>query len=217
MKWVENGVSKKVFECSNDKKNIFLIGDSIRKGYCETVRNELADRAEVFYVTDNCRSTQYVIFNIKAWAGSFDDAQKVDVVHFNCGHWDVAHWNGYDTSLTSENEYAKNIKMIIDLLRKFFPNAKLIFATTTPMNPDGGSTGGVNPRSNGEIDRYNAIATAVAEENGVAVSDLNSFMRDWSRESYIDTCHLTPSSFAMLGKEVARRLRAYLFGTHGEG
>ena len=86
MKWVENGKADEVaFVCSDDKPNIFLIGDSIRRGYCETVKNRLADEANVFYVNDNNRSTQYVIFNIKYWADMFDDCEKVDVVHFNCG------------------------------------------------------------------------------------------------------------------------------------
>ena len=213
MKWVENGAADSIFTCSDDKPNIFLIGDSIRRGYCHTVKDELADAANVFFVDDNCRSTQYVIFCMKRWVALFDHPEKVDVVQFNCGHWDVAHWHGYRTCLTSEDEYAKNIQMIIDLLHMFFPNAKLIFATTTPMNPDGGSQGGPNPRSNDAIDRYNAIATAIDEQNGVAVSDLTRFVRGWGAENFTDYCHLTRDAFATLGVEVARRLRAFVGAT----
>ncbi len=210
MNWVENGISEVAFQCSKSKANIFLIGDSIRRGYCATVKERLADAAEVFYPTENCRSTQNVITSLKNWAGMFDHPDRVDLVHFNCGHWDVAHWNGYELSLTSADEYAKNIKMIITQLKHFFPRAKLIFAATTPMNPVGGSTGGVNPRSNEDIDRYNRIAAAIAEENGVEISDLNSFMRSWGSEYFTDTCHLTPEAFVLLGDEVARRLRMYI-------
>ena len=39
MVWVENGNTSVIFKCNDSKKNIFLIGDSIRKGYCETVKN----------------------------------------------------------------------------------------------------------------------------------------------------------------------------------
>lgn len=210
MIWMENGNSSVVFKCNDSKKNIFLIGDSIRKGYCETVKNTLSDDAEVFYFDDNTRSSQYIIFNLKKWANMFDDTSKVDIVHFNCGQWDVAHWNGYEFSLTSVDEYAKNIRAIIVLLKKFFPNAKLIFATTTPMNPDGGSTSGVNPRSCEEIDRYNSVAVKVAREHGVIINDLNGHMKSWTSEYYIDTCHLTPSAFALLGKEVARVLKKHI-------
>ena len=210
MVWVENGNASVIFKCNDSKKNIFLIGDSIRKGYCETVKNTLSNDAEVFCFGDNCRSSQYIIFNLKKWANMFDDTGKVDIVHFNCGHWDVAHWNGYEFSLTSVEEYAKNIRAIIRLLEKFFPNAKLIFATTTPMNPDGGSTGGVNPRSSEEIDRYNSVAVKVATELGVIINDLNGYMKNWTSAYYIDTCHLTPSAFALLGEEVAHQLKKHL-------
>ncbi len=37
MKWVENDESGAAFRCSADKPNVFLIGDSIRRGYCKTV------------------------------------------------------------------------------------------------------------------------------------------------------------------------------------
>ena len=40
IKYVENGDADKVFYLSENKKNIFLIGDSIREGYCEIVKNE---------------------------------------------------------------------------------------------------------------------------------------------------------------------------------
>lgn len=210
MKWVENGESAVEFCCSNEKKNIFLIGDSIRKGYCKTVKEQLCDVAEVFYLEDNCRSTQYVIFNLKRWAGMFDNCSKVDLVQFNCGQWDTAHFNGYEFSLTGSEEYAKNILAICVMLKRFFPNAKLVFATTTPMNPDGGSTGGVNPRSNEEVDEYNRIATKIVASQGISVNDLNAFMRSWGSEYYKDTCHLQPFAFALLGGEVARYLRTKL-------
>ena len=208
MSYIEDGNSNTEFVCSKEKNNIFLIGDSIRLGYCETIKQQLSDCASVFYINDNCRNTQYVISNIKRWAGLFDNTDLIDVVHFNCGHWDVAHWNGYEQSLTTEGEYAKNIEMIIKLIQKFFVNAKIIFATTTPMNPDGSI--GNNPRYNSEIDRYNKIAVEIAEKNGIVVNDLNGFTRNWGSENYRDYCHYTPTAFENLGKEVAARLKKFI-------
>ena len=37
MGYIEDGKSKKQFICSDAKKNVFLIGDSIRQGYCASV------------------------------------------------------------------------------------------------------------------------------------------------------------------------------------
>ena len=58
-KYVEEGAASAEFICSDTLPNIFLIGDSIRKGYCKTVKDELAGKAEGFYVDDTAaaRST----------------------------------------------------------------------------------------------------------------------------------------------------------------
>ena len=67
------------------QKEYFLIGDSIRMGYCASAREALSDVAEVFYVADNCRNTQNVITNLNGWANMFDDPTRVDMVQFK--HW----------------------------------------------------------------------------------------------------------------------------------
>lgn len=189
------------------KTGILLIGDSIRLGYCSTVREQLADAANVFYPAENCRNSQYVITKLYAWSKEYP-ADEIKLIQFNCGHWDVAHWNGYETSLTSPDEYRRNIQMIICLLRKFFPNAKLVFATTTAMNPLGSV--GVNPRNNKEIALYNSIAVKVAEESGVVINDLNGITSTYGAEMFRDYCHLTEAGFEELGKAVAGFLRKML-------
>ncbi len=208
MNYVENGKAHKEFICSKEKTNIFLIGDSIRLGYCETVKKELADTAEVFYVSENCRNTQYVVTSLEQWKNMFDDERSVDIVQFNCGHWDTAKWSGYEVCLTSEAEYARNIKMIIDLIRQKFINAKIIFATTTTMNPD--NLPCLNFRDNSIIDRYNEIAVEVAENNGVYINDLNKITRNWPAEYYRDYCHFKDEPSTILGKAVADKMQSVL-------
>ncbi len=211
MNWVENGNASVEFVCRADKKNVFLIGDSIRRGCCQTVKEELADCAEVFFVSDNCRSSQYIIFSIKKWAAMFDHPEMVDLVQFNCGQWDAAHFNGTEEPLTSLPEYARNIGMIIGLIRRFFVNAEIVFATTSKMNPDEESIRvAANPRTNAEIDAYNAEAVRVCRERGIVINDLNAFMADFTSDCFKDLCHLTPTYFAVLGREVARFLRGRL-------
>lgn len=205
---VEDGKANKRFQCSNVKKNIFLIGDSIRLGYCAATREALSDTAEVFYVADNCRNTQYVITSLTGWANMFSDPACVDLVQFNCGHWDIAHWRGGENSLTSESEYARNLQIIMDMLREIFPNAKIVFATTTTMNPSGQM--GINPRSNEEISRYNEIAKTVASKNNVPVNDLFSITKEWDSSYYKDYCHFTDESNSILGQTVAATLKSQL-------
>ena len=204
-KYVEEGAASAEFVCSDTLPNIFLIGDSIRKGYCKTVKSELEGKAEVFFVDDNCRSTQYVIFSLRKWAAMFDNPEKVNIVHFNCGQWDIAHFSGSPECLTSESDYAKNISAILFILRKLFPNAKIIFATTTPMNPNGKV--GVNPRTNAEVERYNEIATEVCRKEGIEINDIHALTKDWGEDRFKDYCHLTKEAFAELGKMVAEFLK----------
>jgi len=208
MQYVENGKSNVEFLCSREKPNIFLIGDSIRLGYCEMTKKELTDVAEVFFINDNCRNTQYVITSLEGWKNKFDDAALIDIVHFNCGHWDVAKWSGYDLPLTSEDEYAKNIKMIIDLIKSKFINAKIVFATTTTMNPD--SPPCANFRDNDMIDRYNEIAVKIARDNDVLINDLNKLTRNLPADCYKDYCHFTEETSTILGKAVADKIISLL-------
>ena len=201
MSFLENGNADAVFFCSDEKLNIFLIGDSIRLGYEDTLKKELSDVAHIISPAENCCNSQNIITGLNFWSNMIDFPDKIDTVHFNCGHWDVAHWLGYKTSLTSESEYEKNIQMIIDLIRIIFPNSKIVFATTTPINPQ--NLSGTNARSNDEIDRYNAIAVKVANENGVLVNDLNSYAKGFDSNNYVDYCHYTKKACELLGKAVA--------------
>ncbi len=205
---IEDGHASKAFICSDIKKNIFLIGDSIRLGYCDATREALSDLAEVFYVSDNCRNTQYVITNLNAWANKFSDRTRVDIVQFNCGHWDTAHWCGGKFPLTSEEEYGRNLQIIIDMISKLFPNAKIAFATTTTMNPNGEM--GLNVRTNVDIARYNDIAKSVAIKNNVAINDLFAITKEWDSLYYSDYCHFTAEANIILGKSVAKALQLYL-------
>ena len=205
---IEDGKAKKQFICSDVKKNVFLIGDSIRLGYCASVREALSDISEVFYVAENCRNTQYVITSLNSWVNMFSDPARVDLVQFNCGHWDIAHWRGGAFSLTSETEYERNLQIIIDMISQAFPNAKIVFATTTTMNPSGQL--GINPRSNREISRYNEIAKAVASKNHIAVNDLFALTKDWDSSCYKDYCHFTAEASAVLGQGVATALKSHL-------
>ena len=194
------------YDRTANRKNILLIGDSIRIGYCETVRNELADIAKVVYPAENCRDSTFIITRLHAWAQEFD-AARIDVVHFNCGQWDAAHFNGWKDSLTPTDVYARNLHWIIWALRKEFPNATLHMATTTPMNPINETLPAQNPRTTAEIRCYNTIALRVAAEEEIPVNDLFSLAAGWPSTDYKDTCHYTDEAFKNLGKAVAEYLR----------
>jgi lysophospholipase L1-like esterase len=205
---LEDGLASKQFDCSDDKKNIFIIGDSICLGYCDAVEETLSSVAKVFSVGENCRNSQYVITNLNSWANMFTDPTQVDVVQFNCGHWDVARWYGGECSLTSEEEYGKNIQLIISAISQLFPNAKIVFATTTTMNPNGQKA--LNHRSNSDIERYNHIAKDVAGKTKIEINDLYAITKEWDSSMYSDYCHFTEEASKRLGRLVADGLKLFL-------
>lgn len=183
-------------------KQVLLLGDSIRLGYCPYVKDLLKDQAEVIYPSGNCHSSQYIIMNLQSFV-SLCDKDRVALVHFNCGHWDAEHF-GDSEPLTSLTEYGKNLRIIVRSLRTRFPNAKLIFATTTPMNPSYPKTG--NNRTTEDLMRYNEVACKVMQEMDVEVNDLFATAKDWREDSFIDFCHMTADGYQKLADRVCERI-----------
>lgn len=206
---LENGTVYEKTENREKKQVVFLIGDSIRIGYETEVKTLLSDMAEVICPPDNCRYTQYVLTNLSSWA-TLCEPEEVCLVQFNCGHWDVAHWDGEETSLNDVETYAGNIRRIIKRLRTVFPNARIVFATTTGMNPDGSQ--GKNPRTNQEIETYNRAAVSACENNA-EVLDLYAVTKMFGSELYEDAVHQTKEGAGILAGIVADNIRRLL----GEG
>lgn len=188
-------------------KQVLLLGDSIRMGYCGYVKEALADKAEVIYPDENCRSSQNIIMNLGVWA-KLCDKERVAVVHFNCGHWDAEPFNGDTEPLTTVEEYVKNLRKIVRALRNLFPNAKLIFGTTTPMNPT--TRKGQCSRTTEDIHLYNKAADALMKELEIEVNDLFTASIFWGMERFIDYCHLTDVGYKALAERVSARIAAKL-------
>lgn len=188
-------------------KQVLLIGDSIRMGYCEKVKEALAGRAEVIFPTENCMSSQYILTRLIYWS-KLCNKEDVAVVQVNCGQWDTGHFNGTPEPLTSLEEYRKNLRMIIWTLRNFFPKAQIMLATTTPMNPVHAET--INPRTTQEIMEYNKVIKKLAAEQGLPVNDLFEESKDWGEEFYLDYCHMTEEGYQRLAKKVTEAVSAYI-------
>lgn len=186
---------------SSTLPEIYLIGDSIRKGYCEDVRKVLEGKAEVRWPEGNCANSQNILINLGWWRKCVSSPA---VIQFNCGQWDAAHWDGDAEPITSLEEYGRNVRLIIRRLRRYYPNAVLVYATTTPMNPAG--VRGGNRRTTEEIRRYNAVGVAVAKEEGIAVNDLFAWTEMWPASDWADYCHFKPEPNVRLGKLVADNL-----------
>lgn len=197
---LEDAASKPAAKTSN-LPEILLIGDSIRIGYCGAVSNALAGKAEVKWPKSNCQNSQNILISLAWWRGLVASPK---VVQFNCGHWDAAHWDGDDSALTTVEEYGRNVRKIIHRIRRYWPEAKIVFATTTPMNPNGEL--GRNVRTTEAIRLYNAEGVKVAKSEGVEVNDLFATTEKWPASDYADYCHFNEAAAKRLGEIVASRL-----------
>ena len=189
-------------------KKILLIGDSIRKGYCEYVKEKLSDVAEVYYDEENCRFAEYVLRYFNAWCRKLELADDIDMVHWNAGLWDVLEMFG-DEPLTTPDYYRNVIVRITKRIRMFFPKAKIVFALTTAVDesllkPD-------FMRRNSVIRQYNDIAIEALTPLGVSFNDLYSITESCDPDCRSDGVHFNcDAGVAMMGEAVVNNIRREL-------
>lgn len=192
----------------NGLKNVFMIGDSIRIGYCRQVKENLKSIANVIYPDENCRNTQYTYVTLSNWIRLVANPLKVDAVYWNNGHWDISHWAHDEEPLNTVKQYCNMLLRIHKRLKNTFKNAKIIFATTTPMNPDGSM--GENVRTTKEIKKYNLAAIRTLEDKGVMIDNLFEFAKGFSSEYYADYCHYTVEGFKIIADHISEYLKGVL-------
>ena len=151
-------------------RHIFLLGDSIRMGhdgkpgYERFLRQKSAGRWAIHSPGENCQFAQYALRHVHQWA-EHCPAPAIELVIFNCGLWDVLRMFG-DDPLTPPEVYTLMMTRLNRRLRLLFPQAKLLFLTSTPTLED--LYTGPCLRKNADIRQYNALAQAVMERDGGA-------------------------------------------------
>ncbi|MBQ2714626.1 MAG: SGNH/GDSL hydrolase family protein [Clostridia bacterium] len=181
-------------------KKIVLIGDSIRMGYDKYVKERMRESAEVFYPSENCRFAEYVLRYAHEWKESGNWGSDVDLVHWNAGLWDALELFG-DEPLTSLSYYGEAIKRIDKRLRFLFPNAKMVFATSTKVNEAMSSPNFT--RHNETIRRYNEVAIHALSDTDTVINDLYSLTESFPDEYRSDWVHFyTPMGTKLIGDRV---------------
>lgn len=197
---------------------VLIIGDSISIGYTQFVKELLKDEAIVTRpVTEkgkriNCAGTQNGVINIDRWLQS--QGGNWDVIHFNFGLHDLKRIdpttgkssnNPEDPNQSPPAEYEKQLRTIVEKLKK--TDAKLIFATTTPV-----PAGGVKPhRDVAAPAQYNKIALQVMQEHEIQINDLYSLANKKLTEIQRPVnVHFTPEGSKYLAEEVAKQIRSCL-------
>ena len=167
-------------------KKIVLLGDSIRMGYDKYVKESLSGVAEVYYPSENCRFAEYMLRYFHVWKENDKWPDDVDLIHWNAGLWDVLELFD-DGPLTSIEYYAEAIARIYKRMRLFYPSAKIVFATSTPVLEDKYGEGA--KRHNAIIEKYNEAAVKALSSTDALINDLYSLAKDFPEEYHSDCTH----------------------------
>ncbi len=190
-------------------KKVILIGDSIRQGYDKFVKMALDGSAEVYYPEGNCRFSQYVLRNFSDWVGqSKFGGANVDCVHWNAGLWDCLTMFE-DGCLTPIDVYEQFIDRICKRIKLICPNAKVIFATSTPVNEEGYRNPNAFMRYNSDIEKYNTVAIEVVKKHGFEVNDLYALLCDKPLSYHSDMTHFyTRDAAELITNAVTEKINA---------
>ena len=169
-------------------KKVVLIGDSIRMTYDKYVKEALAGVAEVYYPEENSRFAEYVLRYAHEWKKKGEWPDDIDLVQWNAGLWDVLELYN-DGPMTSLDYYEETVARIDRRLRLLFPNAKIVFATTTPVLDHKYQIFAKAKRSNAVIRQYNEAALRALEGTGTIINDLYSVVADFPEEYFPDPVH----------------------------
>jgi GDSL-like lipase/acylhydrolase family protein len=202
--------------------NILIYGDSISMGYTRWARKKLKGKANVYRLYCNGGPSSWLIERMSKMHTVMQNAKldrpwtfQWDVIHFNVGLHDLKYLSSKGKvdkkngkQLSSINTYKKNLHAIVTYLKKLSPNAKLIFATTTPV-PEG-----ERKRTVGDAEKYNAAALDVLRNYpAITINDLYGFTKPnhakwWAKPGNV---HYNRDGKKAQGNEVARIILQALY------
>lgn len=200
--------------------NVLIYGDSISIHYTQRVRQKLQGKANVYRLYCNGQHSGAFIPKMtrmhNVMRGEQLDAPwsfQWDVIQFNVGLHDLKYLAGNrldkvnGKQVTSIEPYKENLSKIALYLQKLAPNAKLIFATTTPVPAEEPG------RFAGDAQKYNdAALKALREHPKITINDLFTFTKPnhskwWVKPSDV---HYNATGRNALGDEVARVIQKAL-------
>ena len=187
-------------------KKVLLLGDSIRMGYDDFVKEELKECEVIYDKDDNGRFSSYTI-----WMFNFLNNQygPFDVVHFNNGYWDMHNEGPNKEREVPIEDYIHNFKRLITFIKS--TGAIPIFATTTPIYDTDKKEGEFEPidYKNDWVIEYNEAALKLMKEENVIVNDLYSLLYDKEKRHYkcSDSLHLTTEGYKKCALQVAKVIR----------
>jgi len=194
-------------------KNVLLLGDSIRQNYQNYVKEKLADIAQVRFPNDNGKFCQLTLRYVYEWIRALRvDGQDFDIVHFNCGLWDVLRLSNEDRTFTDKAQYAELLVRIVDRIRYCCPDTKIIFALSTSVIEPGFEPGEkVAVRRNSDIQEFNEAARQALTGRVDYINDLWQVSVKLPKTAHSDDVHYeTEMGISALGEQVINGLKQFL-------
>lgn len=173
---------------------VLLIGDSICNGYRGSVAAALRNKASVdVWLTPAAENEP----------GLLEDLAKVlkqgpyAVVHFNIG------LHGWPKGRIKEGEYEPLMRGYIEVLKRNAPEARLIWASSTPMTVKG-KPGELDAENNPTITTRNASAATLMTGAGITVNDLYALVVDQRAQLAAgDRFHWKPPAYGIMTRQIA--------------
>lgn len=177
---------------------VLLIGDSITRAYYPAVEKHLAGKAYVGRLSSSAFISDPILLEqIKMVLTQY----QFDVIHFNNGMHGWQH---------SEKEYEQAFPELLKTIKKYAPNAKLIWANTTPLKVSPPSSSDNSTQAtDGRIAERNAIAAKFMQAHGIPVEDLNTPMQKHP-EYHSDNVHFNDQGISIQADLVAADIEKLL-------
>lgn len=163
---------------------VLLIGDSICRAYEADVRERLKGRMNVTYWASSYCVTSPGYLKLLDF---YLSETRYEVIHFN---------NGLHSLGTRDSDWEKGLRRALSLIRERQPQAKIIWATSTPLRDKARSE---------KVERLNAAADKVVRElGGIGRNDLYGKMDSLDRaKEWRDMFHFQQNAIKIQAHGIA--------------
>ncbi len=179
---------------------VLCIGDSILGGYLETLRKDLDGKANVdAWVTPVSQASG----ELPKAIAEILSTHKYDVIHFNLG------LHGWQKGRIPDGQFEPLTQKLVDNLRTGAPQARLIWASTTPVTVKGRPEE-LSQEINPTIIEHNRMAAKVMAASNVPINDLYTLMASQLALASGDQFHWKTEARVMQGHAVSAAIAAQL-------
>lgn len=173
------------------RPRVLLIGDSILNGYVKQVTKALEGKVYIdAWVNPYCQSEHLNKLLAEVLANG-----PYDVVHFNMG------LHGWQQGRIKEGTFEPLTKAYVQVIKDKLPNAKIIWASSTPVTVKGKPTE-LDAEINRTIIDHNRMAAKVMNEMHVPVNDFYTLLVDKLDLARGDQFHWQGPAYELLSKTV---------------